>query len=219
MAIGDQNDLVSRLNRVLPPWFGSVFPRLASIVAGIASALSWFYSLYGYAKLQTRIATASGAFLDLIGQDYLGGKWPRHTGQTDVSYRNTLNVLIFAPKNTRGAIIHVLTGLTGVAPVMQEAQMASDGMAYSRTGGYSSGQNYGTAMPFQVFINAYRPLPDTLWSWTTDADIYAAVEFVRPAAIKAWVRINEQSGQFQEAVTDQNIPGVTDTGENVVAGP
>ena len=68
--IGDTSDLVLRLRRLLPnSWFPDSAPVLVGILSGIASALAQVYGLITYARLQTRIATTTDAFLDLAAYD------------------------------------------------------------------------------------------------------------------------------------------------------
>jgi hypothetical protein len=58
--------MLGRLKALIPPtWYGDDNPIRDAILTGCASALSWCYSLYLYAKLQTRINTATDGWLDI----------------------------------------------------------------------------------------------------------------------------------------------------------
>lgn len=178
MAIGDQADFVARLRSVLPAgWFptpqveldGSVItnsPILDAILSGPAWSLSWLYALISYAKQQTRIATATDVWLDIIAQDYFGAGLQRRTNETDTAYSARIRRSLFAPRATRAAMISVLTALTGNAPVIFEPGNTGDTGGWSGAGVPSwEGLAWGTAggygdlkLPFQAFITAYRPL-------------------------------------------------------------
>ena len=71
--VGDQNDFIARLKALLPRgWFAETAPVLTGTLAGLSAALAQVYGLISYARLQTRIVTATDAFLDLISFDFFG---------------------------------------------------------------------------------------------------------------------------------------------------
>jgi hypothetical protein len=162
MAIGDPVDIFGRLKRYLPKrWFGSPSdstPILDAMLTGTATVLSWVYSLYAYATLQTRIATATDGFLDLISNDFLGSDLPRQSGQSDGSYRAAILQELVHPKATRPAIEAVLASLTGNAPVIVEPRRPLDTGAYGISiTGYGANGAYGSLChPYQAFITVYR---------------------------------------------------------------
>lgn len=223
MSIGDNSDVFARLKSALPQrWFGSTadsMPVVDSLLAGIATALSFVYSLYAYAKLQTRIKTATDGWLDLVAADFFGTTIQRKARQSDTSFRATIIANLFRERATRNAITKVLTDLTGRAPLIIEPNRPQDCGAYGApNSGYDLAGAYGqVSLTYQAFVNAYRPLgtgipyiagydqPPTGYSiasqgeytdssmnsnTVSDADIYAAVESVRPAATIVWVRIS-----------------------------
>lgn len=201
-------------------WFpAGQTPIYDALLTGIASALSFIYGVFAYVRLQARIATATDGFLDLIAQDYFGAGLRRGLGETDNSYRARIQAGIFRERGTRKAVTSILTQLTDRAPVIFEAFRAADtgayrttALFYGATGGYGS-----TQLPLQAFITAYRPLgkgiPNVagygistggygqasqaeyaslsmIESSVTDADIYAAVDSVRPTCATLWVHIS-----------------------------
>lgn len=219
MATGDQNDVFSRIKATLPPWFGSTTPILDAVTQGLAWAGSFIYSLYAYAKLQTRIKTATDGWLDMIAADFFGTTLLRAANQTDTSYRARILINIIRERATRNAIVRVLTDLTGRAPAIFEPLRPADTGAYSvPNSGYSSAGGYGsTLIPFQAFITAYRPLASgvpyvagygtspagygiasrgdyvsilSVTGAVADADLYAAIDSVKPAATTLWTRIS-----------------------------
>lgn len=132
---GDQTDIFNRLKGMLPSrWFGTAtdsVPLVDAILTGLSTSLAFLYSLYQYAKLQTRINTATDGWLDLIAADFFGPTGlPRKTGQSDASYRNAIKVALLREKATRNAIINTLTSLTGRAPIIVEPQRPADTGAY-----------------------------------------------------------------------------------------
>lgn len=192
MATGDQSDFINRLQRLMPPgWFAQgATPIRDALLAGIANAFAFVFSLFVYLKLQTRIATATDGWLDLIAFDFFRGALPRGAGQLDPSYKARIQASLFPKRNTRAAIIGVLTQITGRVPIGFEPGRAAD------SGGYSGGAYYGvaggygsTAYPYQSFVTAFRPLAGTPQFGISDADIYAAIESVRMGGTKVWIKI------------------------------
>lgn len=185
---GDQADVHGRLKALIPPWFGTQSPVLDGFLQGPAWALAQIYSLIAYAKLQTRIRTAIGGWLDLISADFYGTGLIRKAGQGDDAYRTLILAGLFRERNTRKAIHDVVLDLTGFAPIVREP--LRDVNYYGGPGGYSTGIGYGsTSYPFQVFVEATRSQPGGAYAFTTDSDIYAGVESVRPAGVTFWTRL------------------------------
>ncbi|MGR2662492.1 hypothetical protein ACUXVY_12960 [Chromobacterium haemolyticum] len=219
MATGDQQDMFSRLKSLLPPWFNDNNPVLDALLWGAAQALAWSFSLYLFAKLQTRIKTGTGGWLDMISLDFFGSSLPRGTGASDASYRNRILINLVRERGTRYAITKVLTDLTGRAPLIFEPSRPADTGAYGvgQSLGYGMAGGYGSlVMPYQALVTAFRPLNQgfpniagygsstggysqgsqadyasmSQISAVTDADIVAAVEAVRPISTTVWMRIS-----------------------------
>jgi hypothetical protein len=224
-VIGDFDDIFGRIKAKLPSrWFGGwadSLPVLDGVLAGIASLLSFAYALYGYAKLQTRIMTATDGWLDMIAADFFGpGQVRRKTGQSDTSYRLVILANLFREKATRPAIVSILTSLTGRAPTIIEPTRPSDTGAYGApNSGYGVAGAYGSiSLPYQAFVIAYRPVSNAgiasvagygtspggygapsraeyasmnmVSGGITDADIFAAIDAVKPAGTIVWTRIS-----------------------------
>lgn len=151
MATGDQTDIIMRLQRWLPQgWFPTTpGTRVYAIVAGLASVLASIYALIAYAALQTRIATATDGFLDIISRDYLGGNLPRLPGETDAAFAARIRANLFLAANTRTAIKTYLEAVTGNPVRMIEPWQPNDNARYGnsfygynragRPGQYSNG--------------------------------------------------------------------------------
>lgn len=195
MATGDQNDIQNRLRGYLPArWFGNPsdsMPIIDAVLTGVSACLSFIYSLYAYAKLQTRINTATGGWLDLIAFDFFGGALIRGQGQSDSAFRATIIAQILHANATRAAISAVVKQLTGQVPIITEGWQAQDTGAYGSLpapclslAGYNVAGCYGSMAPCQFFVKTAAGLPGV-----TNADIYAAVAAATAAGIESWVCI------------------------------
>ncbi|MGH8299468.1 MAG: hypothetical protein ACRES6_09330 [Steroidobacteraceae bacterium] len=212
--------MVSRLQRLIPlGWFPSgLSPLRDALITGIANALAFAYSLLAYVRLQTRIATATDAFLDLIAGDFFGASLPRQAGESDASYRARIQTALFRERSTRKAVILILEQLTGRTPIVYEPQRPADTGGYSTIGlFYGAAGGYGSrSIPQQAFVTAYRPIGagvpnvagygdpeggysspsqleyvnlESLAGTVSDTDIIDAVESVRPVDCTLWVKI------------------------------
>ncbi len=161
--IGDQSDMMARLRAVLPNrWFPDETPILDGVLAGLGQAASWVYSLVGYAKQQTRIATATGGWLDLVAQDCFGARLVRMQGESDAALRTRIDLELLRPRVTRAALVKQITDITGHAPSVFEPMRPADtgswggSLAYGGTGAAGAGGWGSLSMPFQCFVVAYR---------------------------------------------------------------
>lgn len=219
MATGDQADFEARIKSTLPMrWFGDEHPYLDALIAGLANAWAFIYTLYAYAALQTRIKTATEGWLDLISGDFFGTGLPRLANQSDASYRARILINLFRERATRLGIIKVLQDLTGRTPIVLEPKRPQDTGAYGApNSGYGWAGMYGSmSLPYQAFVIAYRPagtgIPNVAGYGTStggygiasqaeiaslsmvqgavlDADIYSAIESVKPEATIIWTQI------------------------------
>jgi hypothetical protein len=158
--IGDAADMIARLAALLPlRWFGDVTPVLSAVLAGLADGWAWLYTMLTYARLQTRIATATDSFLDLISQDFFAASLPRRFGETDASFRSRIQAEMLRPRATRAAVIGELVNLTGRMPVVFEPARPADTGVYGKALGYGVAGGWGSLkLPFQFFVTAFRPL-------------------------------------------------------------
>ena len=224
MATGDDEDMIARQASVLPPWFGApgqAPPGLRLLLSMSSRLASWLHDLIAYARLQTRIRTATGGWLDLIGHDFYGARIVRRQGQGDESWRSRILIEMFRPRATRPAMAAVLRDLTGQEPRIFEPQRPQDVGGI----GIPSGLGLGVAgaigslgRPGEVFIEVFRDpdagIPfaagigassggvgvasrlvigslDQIRGGLTEADIYAAIEATRAVGIICWTRISQ----------------------------
>lgn len=215
---GGAGDMLARLKMVLPArWFGDATPVLDIVLGGLASLWAGLYALIGFARTQTRIATSSGAFLDIAALDYLGDGFARRAGETDAAFSARIRANLLAPRATRAALTAALVAETGREPYLFEPFNTGDTGGYSsNTLGYNTTGGYGSLLlPYQVFVTAFRPVVVSVgnnggynfgpggygnapMAWSdlandpgliTDAEIYAAIVAVLPVNAVAWTRL------------------------------
>lgn len=216
MSVGDQGDMFERLKSLLPlGWFTDNNPVRDALLWGYAQALSWGFTLYLYAKAQTRIKTATDGWLDIIGLDFFGNGLIRYAGQLDASYRNRILINIFRERATRHGMDQVLFDLTGRRPLIIEPAKPDDCGCLGLTLGLGvAGPIGSTSCPYQAFVTAYRPTGNGAANWpgiatnwfglsmtsgllpaaqlfpeVSDADIVAAIEATKPYGTTVWYRI------------------------------
>lgn len=221
MALGDRDDMAGRLYAGLPNgWFPplSAAPVLNAVLAGAGQAQADAYATYIGVKSQSRIATASGAFLDMVAYDFFGSSLVRAVGQPDASFRTQIISQLFIPRATRSAMDNALYRLTGNHPTIIEGQNPSDLGGYN-TGylAYNQAGAYGSGVAYSAFITIRRPTPvsgspegasgygnpqgaytvsSSLLCYSnpgymsiSNAAIYAAANAVRPAGTIVWMNI------------------------------
>lgn len=160
MATGDTNDMVTRLRAVLPPWFPDPIasPFLQAILTGLGSGLAFAYSFIAFAATQTRIATASGGWLDLIAWDFFGTGFLRRPTETDISFQPRLMKELFRPRVTRAALLQMLVDLTGRQPSIIEPWNTGDVGAWDiNTFAYDAYGCYGDTINNLLYIVVFRP--------------------------------------------------------------
>lgn len=222
MATGDQQDINARLQGYLPPrWFGdfATAPIISALLQGLAYLFAYVVTLINYAKNQTRIATATDAWLDIIAADFFGSNLTRGLNQTDASLRTAIGVNLLRPRATRAGLVGVLVALTGRTPIIIEPRRPLDTGVYGGPYvGYSAAGAYGSMLiPFQAFIIPYRPqqsgIPyvagygvsaggysqasqaeyatySQIQGAVADATIYSTIDSVKPAGTIMWARIS-----------------------------
>src|SRR5664280_624176 len=119
--VGDLADMVTRLRAVLPArWFPDAAPVLDAMLSGVAAVWSAAYAQLQYVRAQSRIATASGSFLDMVATDFFGTLLRRQVGQDDNGLRRAIDLEMLCERATRPALQGMLDDLTGRAPVIFE---------------------------------------------------------------------------------------------------
>ena len=193
MSTGDQNDMLSRLNAVLPPWFGAdETPTLTGLLSAFSNDGAFIYSQSAYVKLQMRITTATDNNLDLIANDFFGfNQFQRGLNEGDASYRARILASVLRERATRKGIIGIVKALTGNTPRYVQPSTPVDAGGYSVAGcGYGVAGEWGSLRyPYQAFLTAYVSqsnvlanvsgynIPEGAWntpsdsSWTSTSDV------------------------------------------------
>ena len=216
--VGDPADMAARLRAALPGrWFGDVAPVLDGVLAGVAAVWAAIHAQLQAVIAQTRVATANGAFIDMIALDFFGRRVRRRVVEGDDPFRVRVLREMRRERGTRGAVVSALVDLTGRAPLLFEPARPADTGGWNGPAGYGVAGRWGSLMlPRQCFVTAFRPTGQgiagvTGWGgaiggygvaaacWAdhgaiggqvTDDDIAAAVADVIPAATIAWLRIS-----------------------------
>lgn len=97
---------------------GGIFWALMSAKGQLLGAMQRIIEL---AKAQLRIKTATGFYLDVIGEDFFGENLGRKPAESDVSYRDRILSEILREKATVGGIRAAVEQLTGAPPEVFEA--------------------------------------------------------------------------------------------------
>ena len=169
MTIGDSANIVDRVKQEIPKrWFRWVAPYRDAIIGGLADLAAWNYNLIGYARAQTRLASAYGIWLDIFCFDFLGRFLTRHKIAGD-AFRLVIRSTILQERVTRAGMTNAITMLTGNAPSIFEPWNTGDTGAYSAPGGANAPNQYGSMgynvgqggygnmnLPAQVFMKITR---------------------------------------------------------------
>ncbi len=171
--------MAGRLRAVLPTgWFPqsppaplpTATPVLDGLLSGLGTAWSFCFDLLGDTALQTRIATATGGFLDLIASDFFAQALARDPGEADDPFRARILGNLLVRRGTRLAVSSRVAYLTGVLPVMIEPSCGADCGGYASASDIAAGRGgYGTGtllygsdmMGFQYLLMVILPAPFT----------------------------------------------------------
>lgn len=157
----DASTFAVRLRTLLPKsWFPDTAPILDAILSSFAEPWAWLSRMLCYAAKQARVATATGAWLDLAATDYLGTTLPRLSGESDSSYRHRVKQNILRGAATRSAIISAIQESAGAVVTVFEPGKCSDTGAYGSLTDSLSTAAYGLAggwgnlnLPYQFFMS------------------------------------------------------------------
>ncbi|MBV0889765.1 hypothetical protein KTQ54_14700 [Komagataeibacter oboediens] len=202
MADVTQNGFALRIRRLLPTgWFPSApaageaeqAPVLNALLQGFGSVFAWIWAMLSGTADQTRLATMSGAFLDMFAADFFGTMLTRNPGESDDAFRARIEEALFPSLGTRPDVVNVIADEVGSAGRVIEPRNAADckGIASMASPAIGGGYGYGVAAlrygsrgaPFQLF--AQLPTGDTGQPATQTLDRIADV---MPAGTIAWVQ-------------------------------
>jgi hypothetical protein len=160
----NQSDIVARMKAVLPNrWFGDDTPLLDALLNALSTGWMSVLTLLTYATAQTRIATATDSWLDLIALDFFNNRLNRRPLETDGSFRSRIGKELLRDRCTRAAINDALLDITGRAPAIFEPANPGDTGCYGSLSSSDCAAGYGVSggwgsldLPFQVFVTAFR---------------------------------------------------------------
>jgi hypothetical protein len=165
MATGDTNNLLNRVLGLIPGrWFAWAAAGRNAVLGGLTDLSAWCYDWIGYARLQTRLATATDVWLDVLCYDFLGRNLLRN-GSIDDTFRALIRATILQERVTRKGMFQVVKALTGNDPWIFEPWNTWDTGAYKGASGrvygsfgYGVGRGgYGNMnLPAQVFMKVIR---------------------------------------------------------------
>jgi len=218
---GDSEDMLSRLQAVLPArWFPDNAPILGALLQGLAWAWAWCFGLLAYVRAQTRIATATDVWLDIVAEDFFGASLVRASGQNDDGLRQRIQLELFRDRATRAALSRVLADMTGRTPVIFEPARTTDTGGYGGVAAAGTGLGYGVAggwgslaLPFQCFVTAFRPNGSgiaTVAGWGDPAGGYGAgaVQYASLAMVQGQVTDADITGAIAAVMPAASVAWV-----------
>ena len=218
---GDSQDMAGRLRAVLPArWYPDEAPILDAVLQGLGWAWAWCYGLLGYVRAQTRVATATDVWLDIVAADFFGTSLVRAPGQDDAALRRRIQLELFRDRATRAALSRTLLDLTGRPPVIFEPARTTDTGGYASAAAAGTGLGYGVAggwgsldLPFQCFVTAFRPNGSgiaTVAGWGDPAGGYGsgAVQYASLAMVQGQVTDADIAGAIAAVMPAASIAWV-----------
>ena len=119
---GDPADIVARLRLALPRrWFADTAPVLDGLLGGLASVWSGLHGLLQEVRRQSRMATATGGFLDLAALDLFGGGLPRQAGEADGAFLSRIGRALRRVRATRAGLVDAAAEAGSAARVFEPA--------------------------------------------------------------------------------------------------
>jgi hypothetical protein len=217
---GSASDLLCRLQRVIPfRWFSNPAPNYLAVAQALLDNCVNAFNLVSYARLQTRLATATGPWLDIFVKDFLG-RFIARQGASDSVFRAIARATILQERVTRAGMINAITQLVNSTPIIFEPWNPNDtgawgvgNLAYNKAGGYGSiqlpGQTFmrvsrsglgATGIPsvdgYQGYLGGYGVGQIQYAGATaseigvTDQDIYDMILATKPTGSTVWVQID-----------------------------
>ena len=198
----DTPDFVGRLRMALPSrWFPDQSPVLNGVLSGLAAVWDITWQNLQYLIAQTRILSATGAWLDGVANDFFGAAVIRAAGTSDADFRTVIQAELLRVRNTRDALEDAAAALSGAdAAVFEPTNIRDTGacgsapsLFYLSPGsvagvaqGVSAGGMGGYANGRMVFDALLTVSPS---SGISDQDLQSGLARVMPCSGIAWVQI------------------------------
>ncbi|MDT8871626.1 hypothetical protein RAA17_12355 [Komagataeibacter rhaeticus] len=156
MADVTQNGFALRIRRLLPTgWFPSPpatgeaeqAPVLNALLQGYGCVFAWIWAMLAATADQTRLATMTGAFLDMFAADFFGTLLTRNTGESDDAFRTRIEEALFPSLGTRPDVVNTIADEVGSAGRVIEPRNATDckGLGSLAAPAIGGGYGYGVA--------------------------------------------------------------------------
>lgn len=160
MATGDVADCTARIAATLPPWVPTSLPIINAVLTGLGKGFSHVYHLISFVRTQSRIATATGGFLDIIAADFFGTNMLRRAAEPDSVYQARLLKELLRPRVTLAAIKQMLIDLTGRTPsiIVPGNPGNIGGLDIGTLALDTDGCSIFAGVNNQIFITAFRPI-------------------------------------------------------------
>ena len=181
---GDVEDIVGRLRLTLPDgWFGDNAPIRDGLFAGFGAGWASLYRLLAEVRLQARLFTVSGQFLDLACRDFFADRIARRLDEGDAALRVRFQRALRRSRATRAALIDAAAEAGYSARVFEPARVTDTGayntpssLAWGIAGGWGS-----LSMPLEALVTIIPVVPVE--------PIAPALAEALPAGGRAWVRL------------------------------
>ncbi len=238
-ALGGADDIIRRVKLLLPKgWWNDSAPIRDAIIGGLSDVSAWCYSLIVYAKKQTRVASATDLWLDILSKDYFRFELPRRVNEPDEAFRTRIQKELIRERVTRKGMNDALTDLTGKTPYIFEPWNTGDAGAWDvGTFALDIAGGWGdTILPAQSFVNVIPPgagIPGApgwdcaalgwdiggMWGdmnlisgTITDQDIYDTINKTRPTGAIVWTQLSAPQGPLPLPVTKVRTPSFAPPG-------
>jgi hypothetical protein len=237
--LGGADDIIRRVKLLMPKgWWNDAAPIRDAIIGGLSDVSAWCYSLIVYAKKQTRVASATDLWLDILSKDYFRFELPRRVNEQDEAFRTRIQKELIRERVTRKGMNDALTDLTGKTPYIFEPWNTGDAGAWDvGTFALDIAGGWGdTCLPAQSFVNVIPPgagIPGApgwdcaalgwdiggMWGdmnlisgTITDQDIYDTINKTRPTGAIVWTQLSAPQGPLPLPVTKVRTPSFAPPG-------
>ncbi|MCE2574392.1 hypothetical protein [Komagataeibacter sp. FNDCR2] len=197
-----QSGFARRIRALLPTgWFPAApalgedeqAPVLNAMVQGFGAMFAWVWSLLAMTSDQTRLASMSGAFMDMFAADFFGTMLGRNPGESDDAFRTRIEEALFPSVGTRPDVVNVITDEAGTPGRVIEPRNATDCKGLASLTSPATGGGYGYGAPGLRYGS--RAAPFTLFAQLPTGDMnppanqtLSRIATVMPAGAVAWVQ-------------------------------
>ena len=208
----NQTTLAQRLTSLLPQsWFSSAALTtnagvnnngiVGSIMQGVGAVLALIYNQLQYAKLQSRLATASDVQVDLASIDFFAYGWPRYYGETDRAFATRIIQRLLWPQPTLIGIADAVNSwLYGLQFLPKMPPLGADTYGATDTSGSLDAPYANRVQPPGIGLDTYDYLDltgglDVSTVQTNPPSVYV-FDYASDPVTSALVGITATNGEF-----------------------